>query len=463
VTAGTTGLFAGTSPLTILPRSITPAMAATDNRTIFNAARRFAVLGDSRAHWGFISDSASISGLYRGMMNRARAVLRGRMRHNPLPHDQGGDAYGQSGITTTGLVGGGFHTALVTAHQAGGFADPYAGAVIILSTNDRVNSNLLSYATTIANLTTIRNALADAGIPIFWIDEFPRNDAAFTDAAQRRIHTRVSEWLRSRDGLPGERCISLFAALADNTSSSGSPNSALLTDLLHLNHAGGDVAGRLIAAALDPYLPRGIDPLPSSAADQFNATDNPWGCLNANPFMLGTGGTAGGTGISGSLADGLTSSGGSTGLTVTLSKVTDADGTVWQRVAGTGTPAAAAQVLIQGVSLAALVAPGDVIDAGCEIRVAAGATGLVAVRSGVFDGGAAGGSKNRMDMEPTSFTDPMPAYAADSREFLRVPRFTINTAGSLIPQVRVYCRVVANSWTVDFRRLFVKKNLPWQM
>lgn len=440
-------------------------MVQTRPFAVRNRSNRIATFGDSRTANGWFTDSSTIKSLGRGHMVRAAAKLRQRIRHDPAVYTDGGDAYAVSGYTTSQMISNGLHTALVAEHQADNHADPYAYVVILASTNDRSDSSLFNYATTIANFQTLRDTFYNAGIPIIWLDEMPRSDSGVTNwgsNGQLQIHHRVSQWLRSRNGLPGETTLSIYGRMVDPTSSTSAPVTAQFADNLHPNFVGADGVGDILAAYLEPFYPAGPDFLPISAADVYNATNNPYGCINANPFLTGTGGTVAGTGISGTLPDSFTSAyAGSGTAACVFSKYTHTDGTVWVRAVLSGTPAAAGTITVALPSMTSSITSGDVIDVVMETMVDANQTGLNHFNLQIFDGGASGGAKNRSDMSFNGTSDAYPVFATQKREVQRIRRFTIATAGTLTPTVRIGVRAEALSATVYFRGIAVRKNLPY--
>ena len=91
----------------------------------------------------------------------------------------------------------------------------------------------------------------------------------------------------------------------DVNNTDGIPVTAYSDDGIHFATRGGYRVGRgLWDRTLSKLLPIG-NALVTSPDDKFDATDNPYGLLNSNPFFTGTGGTAG-TGASGSVPTGMT-------------------------------------------------------------------------------------------------------------------------------------------------------------
>jgi len=426
---------------------------------------RIAGLGDSRIENGRQLDASNIKALTRGFINRAQAKMGGRFVHNPLRWDESGigDCFGVTGYTTTQIISNGLHTQLVTRHQANNYASPYAAAVVLCSTNDRTTTNSLSYATTIANLLTIRDTLWNAGIPIIWLDETPRNDAGITGwTTQKLIHYRVSDWLRSRHGLPGERTVCVHQALSDMSVTTGADFAAYFLDDLHPNQLGASIIADKLALALAEFCPPAFDLLPPNGADQFNATDNPTGFINSDPFMTGAFGAAAGTGVTGNVAPGMTSAyAGSGTAAFALSKYTHTDNTIWQKVVASGTPAASNTSLsITGANLSASVGLGDVWDVMCEVMYDPNQVGLNRIALNCFTGAGVvqAGATNIAANDRSSATEVWEQKSVQTRELIRLPRFTSLAAGSLTPSIQISPLQVALNFTVYFRCLTVRKN-----
>ena len=91
----------------------------------------------------------------------------------------------------------------------------------------------------------------------------------------------------------------------DVNNADGIPVAAYSDDGIHFATRGGYRVGRgLWDRTLSKLLPIG-NSLVTSPDDKFDATDNPYGLLNSNPFFTGTSGTAG-TGVTGTVPTGMT-------------------------------------------------------------------------------------------------------------------------------------------------------------
>ncbi len=91
----------------------------------------------------------------------------------------------------------------------------------------------------------------------------------------------------------------------DINSADGIPVAAYSDDGIHFATRGGYRVGKgLWERTLSKLLPIG-NSLVTSPDDKFDATDNPYGLLNNNPFFTGTSGTAG-TGVTGTVPTGMT-------------------------------------------------------------------------------------------------------------------------------------------------------------
>lgn len=148
----------------------------------------------------------------------------------------------------------------------------------------------------------------------------PRSSAAWTAsnglitaggstiAAQQVKHMGVNNWIRRfAQETPGVVLVDPFSDLVDPSSASGDWLTNYSTDGTHWGAAGAFVAGRVFARAVSPFVKEAPASV-LSQLDAYDATNNPGGNLLpvAAFTMQGTGGTIGGTGVSGNLPTGWT-------------------------------------------------------------------------------------------------------------------------------------------------------------
>lgn len=262
------------------------------------------------------------------------------------------------------------------------------GYVVICSdTNDRTAG--WTAARTITALKSVQAQLLAAGHYIIWFASSPRGDnnggtwSAGLSGTDLANHLQVHDWMMRQGRKSRQFVFDPWPALVSPTSSSAFAKDTALRDGLHWGATGARLIGD---AAVDlfndlfPSSPRLI----STNGDAYS-TNNPNGALNANPMLDGTGGTFG-AGCSGSLATSWEAVAG-TGLDGDFTKVTDADGNVWQRIVVSGAAeeefSGDLPIDPMGFSVVATsqidpadINPGDLIEATCEVVLAAGSSGV---------------------------------------------------------------------------------------
>jgi hypothetical protein len=338
------------------------------------------ILGDSIAELQSVNTSTGRYMSSSGMVNWACALLHGRMAFNPaLNYGVGGEASNEVLARTATAI-----TAFVTAGVK--FCFVSAG------TNDVFEKR--ASALTIADIKAIAILLRDAGITPLVNTIMPRTYDALATGGERTtarnqqsyINAELRKWALTT---PGIILIDLVRRITDPASAAGEPLGGAANpegftyDRLHPAPRLGYVGGKVIAAALDPFIPPRIASY-QTLIDVYHATENLNGNKLTNGKLTGTTGTDG-TGASGDFATSWTASryAGST-ATIVGSKVTetDADGgasTEWQRcvVAASGGTGRDSVRLRQTVSAAsAKYATGDIVKMRMRVKIVA-ADGLL--------------------------------------------------------------------------------------
>ncbi len=198
-----------------------------------------------------------------------------------------------------------------------------------------------------AHFTEIAGKCEAAGIRLVIVAETPRGDTTFT--AQRftdanlKYHDTLRDWLLRYlpYAYPNVLVHDPYPAMADPATTTGDAIVGMLYDGLHPSPLGARaIATGLHNGVLSKMFPA-VNRLITTQANAWHATDRPFGALNTNPLLVGTGGTLGGA--SGQLADGWTAAV-PTGVTAVLSKGTE-DGYPTQIITLSGTPTTASPVM----------------------------------------------------------------------------------------------------------------------
>lgn len=343
---------------------INPALLLPRNNLV-------ACYGDSRLDGGYVVTTGSDQRLGKGIPFWVSALSRGKFSFPAALN------FAHSGYTS---------------EQQEPFIDACCAstaAVILffLSTNDRSANWDAARSITSLNKALVR--FAATGKLVIVIAEAPRgaNRSSFNaqlNTANLRYHQQVRQWLRSVPSTYGPNVIAVdpYPDLADRTSTNGwMLQSVSNIDNLHLNNTGGYLVAMRILDAIGPRFPP-VPFLMTDVGDEYEAATNPRGNLLMNKgYMIGTGGTFGSNGGTGSLAAGWSTAGNAawiaSALTTTFSKVTTATGD-WQQVVISGTAGAGAFLTIN-TAAAAIGAAGTVVDGSMEWEVDPGAVGLQAL------------------------------------------------------------------------------------
>ena len=318
--------------------------------------RLIATYGDSRLANGWSHSSTETINAV-GMQHWATVLSNGRVEFRPE------DDFAVSGETV----------AQIKARIADVVASD-AGSIVFLGGTNSVSGGV-SAAAIIADYIEILDTLEAAGKYVFMFAEVPRGGSnPLASDALRGVLQQISDWVRyvaaRRNGVS---VVDAWPTLVDPASMTGDPIPGLFRDGLHFGASGAYLAGAALAEQINGV----VSPNPGlikTANSIWSATDNPYGCLNANPTMLGTGGTVNAT-ASGSAADSYQITGQtSTGLTIVGSKAT-LNGDAYQRLAvsGTGSSTNPEAVIEQFSGLAAKVSAGDVLQLQALVDVAASA------------------------------------------------------------------------------------------
>jgi lysophospholipase L1-like esterase len=233
-----------------------------------------------------------------------------------------------------------------------------------------------------AAIATILDELGAAGKQVFLVSEMPINiDSGALDA----IHAWLDDPNGASAGRPWVHVINVWDDFVDPNNPTVI-NPALTYDGVHLNAAGSQILAQDLATYLAPYLTDGSGLyLPTSASDAYDPVSNRDGELIKNFMFQGTGGTVG-AGTSGQIATSWSSSVRYTdGLTITLSKDTDASGNGEQVVHITGTPTLSGGTLtLQVVTNVSGIPIGDTLRGAVMVDYPSSSTGILDIMPNVF-------------------------------------------------------------------------------
>lgn len=414
---------------------------------------QFALIGDSRAAADFVNSTATevfqnVSGFGYWLQCLTKGCV-------TFPQSEN---FAVAGYTTGDVVTNGKHT-LAAASTA-------KNVLGIVEINDRATGSGIDAATTIANLTTIIQALIDAGKRVFWITATPKGDSTFTAVRlsngtpnQLRYQNQVRDWqLHKAPDLFGPNYIPIdaWSAIASRGSATGDAILGETYDGLHQGPRGAFHIASLIVDHIKGLYPvRSL--LSSSATDVYDATYNPRGNMLPNGQMTGVAGTLT-TDVTGDLADSTTAiTANWSGMTAVCSKVTTDTGD-WQQVHITGT--ATSNVILQfrqQLASMSVVATNDVVAGMGEWEVDASSTGLRAFGLSV-ERRNSGTLVSRSRSGGSNGSGPWPAEAT-SGIWPSPSQQTITGAEN---QLQAYVNIdFINGATVDvtlrFRNLSIKK------
>jgi len=401
---------------------------------------RVAIFGDSRTAQCSTANGGSEN---YGYLFWSLFFARQRCRYDLI------DNYGVGGDTTTMMLA-----------RIGQVIASAASVVIVLgSTNDRGAANMTAQAT-ITNLTAIRDKLRAAGKIVVFVAETPRGDTTFTtnrlSGQQLAYHVKVRQWILSQVAQPGVFVADPWSYMGDPASTTGDARVGYTHDGLHMNTTGAFYLGTAIAKVLNFLFPE-PNILPVSNVDQYSV-DNPQGCVNLNPMMTGTAGTAA-TGGSGQLADSWsgTNAAGASGATRTYTKVTK-NGQEWQQcvLGGTASGTAAALDIARQIGLQAKVIPGQYLEAIADIEFDAGLVNVMSIQLGITITDPVNGTVSIWDGDRYTGLSVIPGVAGAG--ILRVPRMLV-PAGATDVRLRLTAYAVdasAVSGTIRCRALALR-------
>jgi lysophospholipase L1-like esterase len=150
-----------------------------------------------------------------------------------------------------------------------------------------------------ANYAVVLATMRAAGITPICLLDLPRDAASWTP--QQAARSNAFNHIMRSEG-PALGCI-VVNANADLSDADGNPQAGFMFDGVHTTPAAASLIGRDIWAAISGK-PAFWAPTPSvySAADLFDAADNPAGNLLANSLFLNSGGANAGAGAAGTVA-----------------------------------------------------------------------------------------------------------------------------------------------------------------
>lgn len=333
-------------------------------------------------------------------------------------------------------------------------ATPKASACLLgISSNDAFIDSGLPFASWLAVTTGYYqgaiDALKAAGILPILVIQHLRRDLTVGSATWAR-QAALFSWARRVPRLQGGiEVVDLSSGLSDKASANNFASAGFINaDNIHLSLSGACAAGVLVANVLARLFPT-LGFAPVASPGDIWSVENPYGSLTANPGMLGTAGSGGAN-----IADNWTLGSAPAGVTVTPSKIVDAE-TGWtrQRLVVSGTAATDGYVLFSGSfisgALASLVA-GERLEAFCDYKVSGAMTGFrqAGIRLSPTDAGY-GGVKNFRDGVVDNVATELSSILHSAR--LRPPAYTVinpPSAGVLMFAVDLVSGV-ANDYTID--------------
>lgn len=410
------------------------------------------IYGDSRVANGILVNATNNEFYGRHLLAWPRILSRQAFEHNTS------DVHGVGGYTSADVL------ALLQATLP---LDAAGTIIVLCSTNDRGAG--MTAAQSIANLQAIQTLVTKIyGKVLIWLNEMPRGGSNVLTSPQLQYHLQVVAWLNQQAVVLGVYIADSFGPMVNPTDTSASPLANLMpVDGLHPSSYGAYIgtSGSLLSILNFLFPSRNV--LCTSAADLYDATNNPRGALNANPMLAGTGGSVGSAGggtLSGTVADNWTASMASaTGLTCVMTgdvSTTSFNGVTyaaktWMRAVFSGTPSSAGALwkLVANTALQSNIALGDVLDQTLEYELDAAQTGILSIENE-----AVLSSFNRRDMMWQLATELYPVAAIPA--VLRVPPWVADaaTVGFYKPQISVqFIQSVAASATVRFRACAARK------
>lgn len=321
--------------------------------------------------------------------------------------------------------------------------------VVNIGTND-VNSGVTTttFSTFVSNMEVIYRALLDAGKIVIACPPYGRSLSTPANDAAWRVVRRMQQWVQSRQWL-GQRnfyVVDPNALWVAPLSTTGAPKTYYDYDGLHPRGLGSYYLAKPVATLINTLYPVPADNQMFSVRDVYDATDLPTGNLLPNGICDGaaTNAGSGGPTFAGTnnwatslTIAGVAGSGGTiTGVTVTGSKTTLANGLPAQQVAitssggtqtGSGT-GSAITITMAVASPGTKIAAGDIIEALASIEwdgVSQENIACIRYRLRVTDGGTTRDATDGYD----TVADLLPSVA--DTWTMRTPAITLNNAPTL--------------------------------
>ena len=330
--------------------------------------------GDSRGQRNSSASALATRFHSYGWAHHARAIMRQCI---DLPV---GSNLAIGGSTTADVL------ARINASIATWLTQGVTFVVLFMSRNDRPAG--MTVAQSVSNMLEIETRIKKAGLVVIWMTDIPPTDAAAVGAPvfttdQVAEHHACINWQRSRRFQRNVYVCDQGQYGWLTTSTLGYAVVGWLPDHTHQGQESGTRSGQLLAALARTIWPvYDLRPYVNLSA-AYNATKNPGGIINANPFTTGTAGTiTASTGTcTGQVADSHTVQHlNCTGVTTLCSKETIVNAAgiseEWQKLVISGTPTESApSVEFQNNVGVANLAAGDLIEAYCEYDAPAGNTG----------------------------------------------------------------------------------------
>jgi hypothetical protein len=175
-----------------------------------------------------------------------------------------------------------------------------------MGTNDMGSSTLTKEQIHEKRVQAVKQ-LTDAGIKVILLTILARDTTSWASGSAT---SKKANWVNAKTRTHFRNFKNVIVHdwnmdWVDVTTTDGVPATAYSEDGIHFATRGGYRVGKgLWDRTLSKIVPIGNSRV-SSPDDKFDATDNPFGVLNSNPFFTGTGGTTG-TGVTGSVPTGMT-------------------------------------------------------------------------------------------------------------------------------------------------------------
>lgn len=316
-------------------------------------------------------------------------------------------------------------------------------------------NDVSQYATTgdtaLTIWTRIKNAAQtalNAGMNVVLLTE-PGSNALGSSTNQKAIINQFNQYLREyADVTPGVFCFDIASYVVDPAQANITLRTTHSSDGSNLNASGAYYVGQMFANYISNFIP----PLNSQivAISEIAANGNIQ--QMANPlFMTTTGGSAA-SGITGSVPAnyGTNITG---GATATVSTAADSSGFGNAfTIAGNFAAAGDAIRIYQDTTLANYTIPGDIVEAGAEVVINAGATNLSQV---VLAAIATGDPNMFADLYAPSTSVALPNVAMDL--VLRSVPYTLKTGATTVSWAMRFTGCGAGSFTATIKRPWLRR------